>query len=119
MKKLLLSLFFVSLTISINAQQHTNVAGTWKMTVETSAGSGSPTFILTHTNETTLTGKYNGQLGEADVTGTLQQKKIHLQFTVMGNLIEYDGEVEGEKMSGKVKLGTMGDGTFKGERKKN
>ena len=119
MKKHLLFLCLVIITISTRAQQPANVAGTWKMTVETSAGSGSPTFILTHTNDTTLTGKYNGQLGEADVTGTLQQKKIHLQFTIMGNLIEYDGEVEDEKMSGKVKLGTMGDGTFKGERKKN
>lgn len=104
---------------SVKAQQHTNVKGNWKMSVETSVGSGSPEFDLKHVDATTLTGTYKGQLGESAVKGTIKENEIHLEFDINGNLIEYDGIVDGDTMKGSVKLGSMGEGTFTGTRKKS
>ena len=104
--------------IAAHAQKHADVKGNWKMNVETSVGSGTPDFELKHTSETILTGTYKGQLGEATVKGTVEGKKVHLEFSVSGNLVEYDGTVDGDTMKGKVKLGSMGEGTFTGARKK-
>lgn len=95
-----------------------NVKGNWKMNVETSAGSGSPTFDLKHENDSIVTGTYKGQLGAADVKGKVKGKSVHLEFSVSGNLVEYDGAVDGESMKGTVKLGSMGSGTFTGTRAK-
>lgn len=103
---------------SAKAQKHANVNGTWKMKVETSVGSGSPVFDLKHATDSTLTGTYRGQLGEAPVKGTVKAKAIHLEFNVSGNLVEYDGAVDQDSMKGTVKLGSMGSGTFTGTRSK-
>ena len=103
----------------VKAQQHATVKGLWKMSVETSVGSGSPEFDLKHVDATTLSGTYKGQLGESAVKGTIKGNKIHLEFEISGNLIEYDGTVDGESMKGSVKLGSMGEGTFTGARKKS
>ena len=100
------------------AQQPINVKGTWNMTVETSAGSGSPTFELKHINDSTIEGTYRGSLGETSLKGTLKGNKIYIVFTISGIDIEYTGTVDGDTMKGTVALGTMGDGTFTGARKK-
>ncbi len=103
---------------SVKAQKHANVNGTWKMKVETSVGSGTPIFELKHASDSTLTGTYRGQLGEAAVKGTVKVKTIHLEFSVSSNLVEYDGAVDLDSMKGTVKLGSMGSGTFTGIRSK-
>ncbi len=100
------------------AQQPVNVKGTWNLSVETSAGSGSPTFELKHITDSTLEGTYRGSLGETTLKGTLKGNKIYIVFTVSGIDIEYTGTVDGDNMKGTVALGTMGDGTFTGTRKK-
>ena len=106
------------LTISVHAQQPINVAGVWNLNVETSAGSGTPEFTIKHSTDSTLEGTYRGQLGETPVKGTLKGNKIFLTFSVSNIDIEYSGTVEGDTMKGKVTLGTMGEGTFTGTRKK-
>jgi hypothetical protein len=103
---------------SVSAQKHADVKGTWKMSVETSVGNGSPVFDLKHATDSTLAGTYRGQLGEAAVKGTIKAKAIHLEFSVSGNLVEYDGTVDHDTMKGSVKLGSMGSGTFAGARSK-
>ena len=113
--------FAIALLINVYAQAqkpHANVKGVWKMSVETSVGSGSPTFDLKHATDSTLTGTYKGQLGSADVKGKVKGKNIHLEFTISGSLVEYDGTVDGDAMKGKVKLGSMGSGTFTGTKSK-
>ena len=119
MKKLSLFLLFLILAAgsSVFAQDKINVKGTWTMSVTSDMGSGSPTFVLDHVNDTTITGTYTGQLGESAVKGTLKGNVIHLEFDIQGNLIEYNGTVKDSEMSGKVKLGGMGEGTFTGKRK--
>jgi hypothetical protein len=114
---ILTALVFISLAAtSAKAQKHANVNGTWKMKVETSVGSGSPVFDLKHASDSTLTGTYHGQLGEAAVKGKVKINAIHLEFSVSGNLVEYDGSVDKDTMKGTVKLGSMGSGTFTGTR---
>ncbi len=113
-----LSTLLVIATMSLLPQKKVDVTGTWAMKVETSVGSGSPIFELKHVTESTLVGTYKGQLGEANVAGTLKSNIIHLEFTVSGGKVEYDGTVEADTMKGNVKLGNMGDGTFIGTLKK-
>jgi hypothetical protein len=118
MSCLIVSVVIMMAATSAKSQQQANVKGTWKMNVETSVGSGTPVFELKHDTEKTLSGTYKGQLGESTVKGTVQGNKIHLEFEINGSLIEYDGSVEGDTMKGKVKLGSIGEGTFTGARKK-
>ncbi|HEX3397475.1 MAG TPA: hypothetical protein VHS76_12305 [Steroidobacteraceae bacterium] len=94
-----------------------DVTGTWIMAVETSAGSGSPTFVLVQKGDA-LSGTYRGQLGEAQVSGTVKGDDVVIEYKVegqAGNLaVKYSGKTDGKTMSGKVSLGQLGEGTFTG-----
>jgi len=57
-----------------------NVTGKWLFSVETGAGSGTPTMTFTQDGEK-LTGKYQGQFGEADLTGTVKGQDIAFSLT--------------------------------------
>ncbi len=96
-----------------------DVSGTWAVAVETSAGSGSPTFVFTQNGEQ-LTGHYTGQLGEAPVTGTVHGSAIAfaVDLDVQGTAmhIAYTGTVDGASMKGAVKLGDLAEGTFTGKK---
>lgn len=97
-----------------------DVTGTWAMDVQTTAGSGGPTFVLAQKGDN-VTGTYRGQLGEAPVSGTVKGNEIKLTFKVSGAageaLVEYSGKVDGDTMNGNVKLGDFGTGTFSGKKK--
>lgn len=101
---------------SAQAQNSVNVTGTWVMEVKTDAGSGSPTFVLKQEGEK-ITGTYTGQLGDSQVTGTIKGKVIHLEFSIQGNRITYDGTATSTDMEGKVDLAEMASGTFTGKKK--
>lgn len=101
-----------------SAQKPSNVEGHWNMEVESPMGSGSPIFDLKQSPDASITGTYQGRLGEANVKGKIKGNIIHLEFSISGNLIEYDGKVEGDTMKGKVKFADQGEGTFVGARKK-
>ena len=94
-----------------------DVTGTWIMAVETGAGSGSPTFVLVQKGEA-LSGTYKGQLGEAQVTGTVKGDEVTIDYKVDGQAgslaVKYWGKTDGKTMTGKVSLGQLGEGTFKG-----
>jgi hypothetical protein len=94
-----------------------DVTGTWNMTVETQAGSGNPVFTLKQTGDN-VTGTYKGQLGEAPVTGTVKGNEVALSYKLeaqgMAIEVKYTGTVDGNNISGKLSLGDMGEGTFKG-----
>jgi hypothetical protein len=106
----------VALTIA-QAASAADVTGTWLMQVETGAGSGTPTFVLVQKGDA-VTGSYKGQLGEAQVTGTVTGDDVVLEYKVDAQgqtlAVKYTGKVDGKSMSGKVSLGSFGDGTFKG-----
>lgn len=94
-----------------------DVTGTWIMAVQTSAGSGSPTFVLVQKGDA-LSGSYRGQLGEAQVTGTVKGDDVTIEYKVDGQAgslaVKYSGKTDGKTMSGKVSLGQLGEGTFTG-----
>ena len=94
-----------------------DVTGKWIMAVQTSAGSGSPTFVLVQKGDA-LSGSYKGQLGEAQVTGTVKGDDVTIEYTVDGQAgslsVKYSGKTDGKTMSGKVSLGQLGEGTFTG-----
>jgi len=98
-----------------------NITGDWSVTVETSAGSGNPSFTFKQEGET-LTGMYKGQLGEGPLTGTV--KGADIKFTIKVNAqgqdltIVYTGTIESkDSMKGTVMLGELGEGTWTGKRK--
>ena len=93
-----------------------DLTGKWLFNVETSAGSGTPTITLKQDGDK-LTGHYSGQLGEADLTGTVKGQEIAFKFTVdaQGNnlVCTYTGIVESkDALKGKVNIAGLGDGTF-------
>jgi hypothetical protein len=94
-----------------------DVTGTWIMAVQTGAGSGSPTFVLVQKGDA-LSGSYKGQLGEAQVTGTVKGDDVTIEYKVDGQAgsleVKYSGKTDGKTMSGKVSLGQLGEGTFTG-----
>jgi len=100
--------------------QATNVTGEWAFTVQTDQGAGTPTLTFKQDGEK-LTGKYAGQLGNADLTGTVKGNAIHFTFTldVQGQQapVTYDGTVEKNTMKGKMDIGGMVNGTFTATKK--
>lgn len=112
---ILIAMSLMSLPTMGASRQSTDVTGTWKITVETQAGSGSPTVVLKQDGEN-LTGTYKGQFGEAPLTGTIKGNAIKFSFKVNAQgqdlQIDYAGTVDGKSMKGTVKLGDFGDGTF-------
>lgn len=106
-----------TLTLATVTAWAADVTGTWNMTVETQAGTGNPVFTLKQEGEN-ITGNYKGQLGEAPVTGTLKGNELTLSYKISAQgaelEVKYAGVVDGNSVSGKVMLGELGEGTFKG-----
>jgi len=104
-------------TAALGAQaSKVDVTGKWMFNVETAAGSGTPTITLKQDGDK-LTGHYSGQLGEADLTGTVKGQEIAFKFTVdaQGNNLDctYTGTIEGkDALKGKVNIAGLADGTF-------
>jgi hypothetical protein len=97
-----------------------DVTGKWAFTVETGAGSGNPVMTFKQEGEK-LTGHYSGQLGEADLTGTVKGQDIEFKFAVdaQGMTLNavYTGTVDTkDSMKGKVDLVGLGEGTFTAKR---
>lgn len=113
--------FVLGLLVSAQVfAQANNVTGEWAFTVTTDQGGGNPVITLKQDGEK-LTGKYAGQLGNADLTGTLKGNAIHFTFTldVQGQQapVTYDGTVEKNTMTGKLDIGGMVTGTFTATKK--
>jgi hypothetical protein len=111
MKKLLVA-FLVFAALALGA----DVTGKWGFEVVLDAGSGSPSFEFTQTGEK-LTGKYVGQFGEADVTGTVKGDKIEFTFGGQAGTVKYSGTIDGNKMKGTCEYGEAGKGTFTATKK--
>ncbi len=106
------------LTVSFQSQPP-KVTGTWNLSVETAAGSGTPVFQLKQENDTLITGTYRGQFGESPVKGTIKASRLDLKFSASDMVMEYIGTITADSIKGKVIFGTMGEGTFTGKRKDN
>ena len=100
--------------------QAVNITGEWAFTVTTDQGGGTPTMTFKQDGEK-LTGKYAGQLGAADLTGTIKGNDVKFTFTldVQGQQapVSYEGTVEKNTMKGKMDIGGMVSGTFTATKK--
>jgi len=113
----------IALALLVSSQvlaQAANVTGEWAFTVTTDQGAGNPIITFKQDGEK-LTGKYAGQLGNADLTGTVKGAAIHFTFTldVQGQQapVTYDGTIEKNTMTGKMDIGGMVNGTFTATKK--
>jgi len=102
--------------------QNTNsdLSGKWLFTVETSAGSGTPTITLKQDTDK-LTGHYSGQLGESDLTGSMKGRDFIFTFNVDAQgytlKVTYTGTIESkDSLKGNVDLGGLAGGTFTAKR---
>ena len=102
------------------AQAKVDVTGKWTFTVDTSAGSGMPTITLKQEGEK-LTGHYSGQLGEADLAGSVKGQDIVFKFEVdVGGqklVNTYTGTIESkDALKGTVDIAGLATGTFSAKR---
>jgi len=123
MKRIIVTTVLLLVAISnVLALQSPNITGTWDFTVETAAGSGTPTFTFKQEGEK-LTGSYKGQLGEAQLTGTVKGSDVKFSFKLSAQgqdlTITYTGKIEGaDNMKGTAAYGELGEGTWTAKRKK-
>lgn len=99
----------------------TDISGAWDFAVETSAGSGNPSFVFKQDGEK-LTGTYSGLLGKAELTGTVKGDQVDFQFKVSNEnatgTVHYKGTIESAtKMKGEVELAELGKGTWTASKK--
>jgi hypothetical protein len=89
----------------VPAMAVTDISGNWEFTVDTSSGSGNPTFVF-HQDGEKLTGTYNGILGEAALTGTVKEDDVRFAFEA-----DYGGQKVKVVYSGKILTPTSMKGT--------
>jgi hypothetical protein len=99
-------LIFLSASLQV-----ADVTGKWLCDVQSDAGSGTPQFVFEQSGEK-LKGKYSGQLGEADVEGTVNGSTVKWSFLAQGYGIVYEGKLEGTELKGKVDLAGQATGAF-------
>ena len=101
--------------------QHADVSGSWTMTLETPQGASTPTLVLKQSGQT-LTGTFEGRMGETPVTGTVKDTAISLSVKVnaQGQELElvFSGAADGDQMKGTVDFGGMGTANWSAARKK-
>lgn len=115
------ALVLLALTVLPARAQKVDITGEWSFSVNTGAGSGSPTITFKQEGEK-LTGTYNGTFGAANFTGTVRGNAVEFEFTAdaQGQTIDvaYKGTVEGTSMKGTVNMaGGQLNGTFTGTKK--
>ena len=115
-----LLLFLGPTAAAAQAAGRQDVTGKWQLTVETSAGTGTPTMTLKQSGDS-VTGHYSSAaLGEADVKGSIKGQAITLQLNVelqgTALVVTYAGTVEADNMKGTVDIGGQANGTFTGKR---
>jgi hypothetical protein len=91
-----------------------DITGKWTFNVVLDAGSGTPTFEFQQSGEK-LTGTYNGQFGDAKLTGTVVGNKVEFTFTGQAGTVKYTGTLDGDKkIAGTCEYGEAGGGKFTG-----
>lgn len=93
--------------------------GTWNTTINTPMGAQQGTLTLS-TDGGNLTGKMAGAQGEMELQdGTVDGNNLTWKADMtspMPMTLEFSATVDGDEISGNVKLGAFGDATFTGTR---
>lgn len=108
-----------------NPGQHTNpivptgatqhVAGTWNATITYHRGVGHQQFVLQQ-NDSALTGTQKGEIFTASFKGKVVADQVQLNSDMAANgynvPFDFTGTVQGNTLSGTVKMGEYGSATF-------
>lgn len=93
--------------------------GTWNTTMNTPMGAQNGTLTLA-TDGGTLTGQLSGPQGAIDLTdGKVDGNNLSWKASItspMPMTLEFAATVDGDNISGNVKLGAFGNATFSGTR---
>ena len=124
MKTLFRLYAFVLATLLLSSAQlsaqKVDVTGEWTFNVQTDQGGGTPSMTFKQDGEK-LTGKYNGQFGSADLTGTVKGNAIRFTFNIDAQGQQapatYEGTVEKNTMKGTMNIAGMVNGTFTATKK--
>ncbi|MBD3648177.1 MAG: hypothetical protein HUJ31_12170 [Pseudomonadales bacterium] len=96
-----------------------SVDGTWKTTTSGPMGSQDATLIL-QSNGNELSGSIAGPNGTQEFSGgTIDGDSLSWEVSLkqpMAIKLEFSATVDGDDISGNVKLGSFGNATFKGTR---
>jgi len=94
------------------------VDGKWNITIKTPMGDQTGVLTLKQEGDA-LTGEMSGSSGTAAIeNGKVEGEKLtwHSKVTSpMPITLEFEGAIDGDKISGDVKLGAFGSSTFSGE----
>ncbi len=101
---------------ALAADEKIDVSGTWDVEIEIAGQTGKPVFTFKQDGEK-LSGKYKGQFGEADVTGTLKGDAIEWSFETQGVKIVYKGTVDKDTMKGQADYAGQATGDWKAKKK--
>lgn len=98
-----------------------DISGSWVFEVVLDVGTGSPSFVFKQEGEK-LTGTYSGQLGQANLNGTVKGNAIEFEFKVSptgeSTTVKYKGQIESAtSMKGTVDIPGLGQGSWKGSKK--
>ena len=95
------------------------VDGKFNVTIKTPMGAQEGVLTLA-ADGGALTGNMTGAMGAIDIhDGTVDGDKVAWKANIttpMPMTLEFDGAVEGDAISGNVKLGAFGNSTFEGKR---
>lgn len=93
--------------------------GTWNTTMNTPMGAQNGTLTLA-TSGGTLSGKLASPQGEIEITdGTVDGNNLAWKASItspMPMTLEFSATLDGDALSGNVKLGAFGNATFTGTR---
>ncbi len=92
--------------------------GTWKITINTPMGSQEVTAEI-KTNGDTFTGKTSGRMGDSEVSGKVAGDTLSWSAAItqpMPMTLEFEATVNGDAMTGNVKLGAFGNAPLSGVR---
>ena len=96
-----------------------DISGSWEFAVETSQGSGTPSFEFKQEGEK-LSGTYSGQFGTAKLSGSVKGDEVEFTFEIpdMDGKVRYKGTLDGPtRMKGNVEYGDVAKGTFTAKKK--
>lgn len=96
-----------------------DISGSWEFAVETSQGSGTPSFEFKQEGEK-LSGTYSGQFGTAKLAGTVKGGQVEFTFEIpsLDGKVTYKGTLDGPaRIKGDVAYGDVAKGTFTAKKK--
>ena len=97
------------------------IAGTWRMTIDSPQGAQSVSATFTQ-NGASFSGKVTGlPTGDAEISngrvdGNKASWSLALSFGAQSFNLDFNGDITGNRMTGSVALGPMGNAPFTGEK---